>query len=72
MTKDERKILDELLIKFSKYEDECYEKKYFLEKYDFNIEAQFVEGKRQAFYRCYRDLKSILLELDQKEMEDKE
>ena len=70
MTKDERKILDELLIKFSKYEDECYEKKHFLEKHDFNIEAQFVEGKRQAFYRCYRDLMSILLELDQKDREE--
>lgn len=60
MVEEERKILEDVLAKFDKYEDDCFDKIHFLSEHNFLFEKQAVEMKRSAYHDCYRELRQAL------------
>ena len=60
MTEQETKLLKDLVVEFSRYEDECINEIHFLEEHNFNIQKEVVDIKRQAYHDCYRELRRVV------------
>jgi len=60
MTSEEIKILNDLLAKFAKYEDDCFDKIDFLTEHNFSFEKKAVEIKRSAYHDCFAALRQAM------------
>ena len=52
--------LQAVLNTFDRLEDECNDRMAFMEEHNFNYEKQAIEIRRQAYFKCFRELQKTL------------
>lgn len=60
MRQAEMEQLQAVLDTFDRLEDECYDRMAYMDEHNFNYEKQAIEIRRQAYHKCFCELKKTL------------